>query len=211
MSRPWWLIPSIHSIWVVPSLFLPARAEVICALGTASSYNAYDDQRPSADAMQLAGQVNAALAPLCSPRCPEIAIFRNATAPNALLMASPAGDAKIVYAPQFFTAIYDSAGDGAIIAVIAHELGHAVSETAPAAWMKGIGSAELRADAWAGCALAKVNLTVRGLSGSLAALAKYPSPAHPGWNLRLPALQMGYTRCGGDPARFAASAAVTPK
>ena len=196
-------------------LLLPATttAEVICALGSDTpSYNAYGDQRPSPDAMELASKVNAALAPLCRPNCPAIALFRNSSAPNAMLVASSTGDAKIVYAPQFFTSIYDTAGDGAIIAVIAHELGHAVSETAPATWMNAIGSPELRADAWAGCVLAKVNLTARELQETLAALAKYPSPAHPAWNSRLPALRTGYTQCGGDGARFnAASAAPARK
>ena len=192
------------------SILVPAGAcaEVVCALGpSAASYNAYQDQRPSGDAMQLAAQVNAALSPVCKPNCPMIAVFRNATAPNAMLVATPTGDAKIVYAPGFFTSIYGSAGDGAIIAIIAHELGHALSETAPVAWMKPAWPPELRADAWAGCALAKVNLTARALQESLAALGKYPSPAHPAWNARLPALQTGYTKCGGDGTRFSAAVA----
>ena len=46
-------------------VFLPAfsaRAEVVCALGSgASSYDANADQRPTGDAMQLAGRMNAAL------------------------------------------------------------------------------------------------------------------------------------------------------
>lgn len=152
--------------------------------------------------MQLAGQVNEALSPMCRPRCPVIAVFRNATAPNAMLAVSASGDAKIVYAPQFFTSVYDSAGDGAIIAIIAHELGHALSETAPVAWMKPAWPAELRADAWAGCALARTNLTPRALQEGLAVLAKYPSPAHPAWSARLPALETGYMQCGGKGAHF---------
>jgi hypothetical protein len=31
----------------------------------------------------------------------------------------------------------------------------------------------------------------------LAALAEYPSPSHPSWNLRLPTIRTGYTQCGG--------------
>jgi len=105
-----------------------ARAEVLCALGTgAASYDANKDERPTGDAMQLAGRMNAALSPTCSPKCPQIAIYRNATAPNAMLVVS-ADQAKFVYAPQFFTAVYDKYGDGAIIAIIAHEYGHALNE-----------------------------------------------------------------------------------
>ena len=157
--------------------------------------------------MELAGQVNAALAPMCRPRCPVVAVFRNETAPNAMLVASSTGDAKIVYAPQFFTSIYDGAGDGPIIAVIAHELGHALDETAPASWTKTAWTAEMRADGWAGCALAKTNLTARALRETLTALAKYPVAADPGWNARLLALRTGYIQCGGDAGRFDSAAA----
>lgn len=188
--------------------FLPAAiaaADVVCALGPSASYNGYRDERPSPDVMQLAARVNTALSPMCTPRCPMIAIFRNETAPNAMLLATPSGDAKIVYAPKFFTAIYDAAGDGGILAVIAHELGHALSETAPVAWVKSSWPPELQADAWTGCALAKANLPARELQETLAVLAKYPAPAHPAWSARLPALQTGYRQCGGDAARFPAA------
>src|SRR5580658_5775271 len=113
-----------------------ASAEVLCALGSgASSYDAKADERPTGDAMQLAGRMNAALSPNCSPKCPQIAIFRNPTAANAMLVVTP-DQAKFVYAPQFFTAVYDKYGDGAIIAIIAHEYGHALDEVYPASWMK---------------------------------------------------------------------------
>ncbi|HUI81066.1 MAG TPA: hypothetical protein VLY24_24245 [Bryobacteraceae bacterium] len=168
---------------------------------SAASYKASGDQRPSPDAMELARGVNAALSPICTPNCPQIAVFRNETAPNAMLIASN-GEAKIVYQPQFFSMVYDKYGDGAIIAIIAHELGHALNETAPAAWMKSDWPAELRADAWAGCALAKSGLSAGSVKDALTAVAKYPSPAHPSWAARLPALRLGFTHCGGEAAKF---------
>jgi hypothetical protein len=195
------------------AFFLPfsAIAEVVCALGPgASSYNSYSDQRPTNDAMQLAARVNAALKPICSPRCPILALFRNSTAPNAMLEAGTE-QAKIVYAPQFFTSVYDTWGDGAIIVVIAHELGHALDETVPAKWTNGIPAPELRADAWAGCVLARSDLSVNDLSGALTAASKYPSPSHPGWNLRLPALRLGYSQCGGNVSNFDAAARTKSK
>ncbi len=190
-------------------LCLSANAEVICALGAgASSYDASADQRPSADAMQLAGRMNAALAPTCTPQCPQIAIFRNATAANAMLIVTP-DQAKFVYAPQFFAAVYDRYGDGAIIAMIAHEYGHALDEVHPASWMKSEWPRELRADAWAGCALAKSDLSPNDLAGALTAASKYP-PVHPGaqpgWALRLPALRLGFMHCGGDVSKFDSAA-----
>ena len=134
-----------------------------------------------------------------------IALFRNATAPNAMLIADNS-EAKIVYAQQFFTALYDSAGDGGVIALIAHELGHAVDETSPAAWINRNWPPEVRADAWSGCVLGKMNLSARALQETLAAVSKYPSAAHPSWGQRLPALRLGYAQCGGDGARFDSAA-----
>jgi hypothetical protein len=189
---------------VLCALLLPfgARAEVVCALGSgASSYDAGADQRPTGDAMQLAGRMNAALSPTCAPKCPQIAIFRNATAPNAMLVVT-ADQAKFVYAPQFFTAVYDRYGDGAIIAIIAHEYGHALDEVYPASWMKSGWTPELRADAWAGCALAKSDLSPNDLAEALTAVSKYPPSTLSSWSLRVPALRLGYVHCGGDGSKF---------
>lgn len=181
-------------------LTLPLNAatpQVICALGSgASSYNAYADQRPSGDAMELARQVSAALISKCSPDCPTLAIFSNATAPNALLLAD-SGKAKMAYSPKFFTSVYEKYGDGAIIAIIAHMLGHAIDATAPARWLPGSMGPELRADAWAGCALASADLSANGLDAAFTALSLYPSASHQAWSQRLSALRLGYTHCGG--------------
>ena len=184
------------------ALPLVASQDVICAFGPgAASYDAKSDQRPTPDAMQLAKRMNAALAPICTPRCPEIAIYRNPTAPNAMLVVT-ADQAKIVYAPRFFSAVYDKYGDGAIIAMIAHEFGHALAEVHPVNWMKSDWSAELRADAWAGCALAKSDLSAIDLADALTAVAKYPPSGGSSWSLRLPALRVGYLQCGGNAATF---------
>jgi hypothetical protein len=186
------------------TLALPfgASAEVICALGAgASSYDAKGDERPTGDAMQLAGRMNAALSPTCTPQCPQIAIFRNATAPNAMLVVT-ADQAKFVYAPQFFAAVYDKYGDGAIIAIVAHLYGHALNEVHPASWMKSDWTPELGADAWAGCALAKSDLGANDLADALTAVAKYPPAAQSNWPPRVPALRLGYTHCGGDGSKF---------
>jgi len=187
------------------SVFLPpfnATPTVVCTLGSpASSYNAYEDQPPSADAMQLARQVSAALISVCSPNCPALVINRNSTAPNVILLVD-SGRAKMAYSPQFFTDVYAKYGDGAIIAFIAHMLGHALDARAPAGWMNRSWTPELRADAWAGCALAKTNSSMRSLEEALTAVSRYPSPSHPNWPLRIPALRLGYTHCGGDGSQF---------
>ena len=186
----------------VCSLPLMASEEVICALGPgAGSYDAKSDQRPTADAMELAKRMNAALAPICTPQCPEIGIYRNPTAANAMLVVMD-GQAKFVYAPQFFSAVYDKYGDGAIIAMIAHEFGHALAEVHPVNWMKSDWNGELRADAWAGCALAKSDLSANDLADALTAMSKYPPSNASSWPLRLAALRAGYTQCGANNATF---------
>jgi hypothetical protein len=193
-------------------LSLKVSAQVICALGPgAASYKPSADQRPSSDALQLAGRVNAAVKTICGTQCPTMALFRNTTAPNAILIAD-AGQAKLVYSPQFFGAAFDSFGDAGIIAIIAHELGHALDDTLGAAWIKSSWTPELRADAWAGCLLARLDPAKPdpprpdsgpgGLQQSLSALSKYSAPSQPGWNLRLPILRAGYIQCGGAGTKF---------
>jgi len=183
--------------------FLLAAVQIVCTLGSPNAaYNAYSDQRPSADAMQLAGQVNGVLVSACRPHCPTIAMFRNPTAPNAVLIIEDSSRAKIVYKPEFFTTVYEAFGDGGILALMAHEVGHAIDVTSPAPWMMGKWNPELRADAWAACAMAKMNLNPSGLRAGLTALSKYPSPAHPEWGLRLQLLRLGYTQCGGNASQF---------
>lgn len=190
------------ALFALVLLPLSATAEVLCALGPgASSYQPSHDERPSADVMQLAKRVNAAFATVCEPKCPEIGVFRNTTAANAMLVVT--GDqAKIVYAPQFLGTVYDNYGDGAIIAMIAHEYGHALNETYPASWMNKGWRPELRADAWAGCALARNNLSANSLREALTAMAKYPPSAQKSWTERSPAVRLGYLHCGGDSAKF---------
>src|SRR5215831_14198106 len=155
--------------------------QIICSLGPKiSSYNAYSDQRPSSDAMQLAMPVNAAMAAVCRPNCPRVSLFRNPTASNAMLIGS-SGQSRIVYNPEFFTKIYDAYGDSGIETILAHELGHAIDATTQVAWMKRQWTTELRADAWTGCALAKLNFNSRGLGAAVDVLAKYPPPSEPDW------------------------------
>ena len=179
------------------SALLFADPMLVCRLGTSEgTYNAYSDERSSGDALELAGKVNAALVSECRPNCPRISMFRNPTASNLMLLRD--GDqVKLIYKPQFFTSVYESYGDGGILAIIAHEVGHAIDGTTKASWVKSNWSPELRADAWAGCALARMNLKPRSLQSAYAALSKYPSSVHPDWNTRLPVFETGYKQCGG--------------
>jgi hypothetical protein len=205
MSCKWTrLVPRVLLAFLLP---FAASAQVVCALGPgAASYKPGANQRPTPDAMELAERVNMALKTICSPNCPATALFRNPTAANLMLVAE-AGQAKLIYAPQFFAAAYNQYGDGAIIGIIAHEMGHALDDAMGAAWVKSTWMPELRADSWAGCTLARIDLSPGDLEASLAALAKYPAPGQPAWSVRLPVLRTGYTQCGGGGATFDRGAA----
>ena len=182
------------------SVLLMAGPEIVCRLGPGTpAYNAYSDERSSADALELAGKVNAALVSACRPNCPRISMFRNPTASNLMLIR--AGDQmKLVYKPEFFTSVYETYGDAGIAALIAHEVGHAIDAAAPAAWMKSNWSAELRADAWTGCAIAKMDLSKRAQQAALTTLSKYSPYSQPDWSVRLPIVEMGYRQCDGKGA-----------
>jgi hypothetical protein len=201
------MIPNILLLLLLPLLSAGAPPAVVCALGpSVSSYDAHADEPPSPDAMQLARQASAALVPLCSPKCPALAINRNATAPNAILLVE-SGRAKMAYAPPFFADVYARYGDAAIIAVIAHMLGHAMEGVRPADWVKSGWTPELAADAWTGCALARTQSSPRTLQDALEALWKYPPASSPEWPQRVAALRVGYTRCGGAGDQFDSRAA----
>src|SRR5262245_50640717 len=187
---------------ILLSALLLAAPEIVCRLGPADPpYSAYSDEGSSSDALELAGRVNAALVSWCRPNCPTISMFRNPTASNLMLIRGE-GRVKLVYKPAFFTSVYDSYGDGGILAVMAHEVGHAIDGAMPTPWMKASWNPELRADAWAGCALARMNLSSRTSQAGLNALSKYPSLSHPNWTVRIPVLQAGYIQCGGDTSKL---------
>ena len=193
---------------VAAALALPvaAWADVLCALGAgASGYNPSLDQRPSADTMQIVKRVDAAFLPFCQPKCPQAAMLRNDTAPNLMLTANQEG-AKLVYAPQFFATAYAKYGEPALVALIAHVYAHAIDEVTRPTWIPGTWNVELRADAWAGCALAKTGVAPGDLSSALGALAMYPPPSQKAWGPRVPALRLGFTHCGGEAAKFEAAA-----
>ena len=181
-----------------------AAAEVVCALGpNVAAYNASSDTQPTPDAIAELRRLDEALQPVCSPRCPQIVLQRNPTAANVMLIATNES-AKIVYAPQFFQGLYDNYGDGAVIGVLAHEFGHALDELNPGKFGKGP-TPELRADAWAGCTLARTQLTLPGLAEALSGVAKFPTPGGSDVSLRIVALRVGFTQCGGDAAKFDAA------
>jgi hypothetical protein len=205
MPTSWiWLLAG--SFAFQPATKAPAKSaaenHIVCALGTrTASWKPASDESPSADAMQLAVRINAALKTLCGTHCPLIALFRNTTAEGIMLVFEN-GDAKLLYAPPFLSSVYNSYGDAGVIALFAHELGHGLDDNLGAAWVKSNWTPELRADSWAGCALARTRLSSKDTKAALDALAKYPAAPHPAWDVRSPAVRAGYAACGGDIAAF---------
>ena len=118
------------------------------------------------------------------------------------MLIGSSGQSRIVYNPEFFTRLYEEYGDAGIETILAHELGHAIDATTQVPWMKRDWTPELRADAWTGCAIAKLNFSSRGLRSALDVLTKYPPESKPDWSARRQALRSGFAQCGGDTTKL---------
>src|SRR4029079_3541697 len=172
-----------------------AEAQVLCALGPTTSFEAMADMPAGADAQ---GDIKRLKGLLCPKGCGKLFVFANPTAPQSATATDGHGASKIVYSPAFVAEVRKSYGPLGSFGLFAHPLGHhpdAIGNRP--AWMKGAWDGELRADAWAGCAMAKAELKPSGLQASLLVLAEYPSPRHPSWNERRAAITEGYKQCGG--------------
>jgi hypothetical protein len=196
--------PGLLLFAALPIAILPliaAGTDIVCALGTATAaYKDSQDEQPR-DMKNIIHRVDEAYRPFCLPKCPTAIMLRNATAPNLMMLAT-VGDAKIVYEPKFFAGVYGTYGEAGLIALIAHVYGHAIDETTPSNWIPTSWNRELRADAWAGCALAKNSLPTSGLRSALGAMAMSPPPSQPVWTARVPSVRLGFTHCGGATATF---------
>ena len=137
---------------------------------------------------------------VCPKGCGTVGVVRNPTSPNAITLATEGRASKIAYSPAFVDTVARLYGPGATLGIFAHEIGHHVDANSPApAWMAARWGSELRADAWAGCALAKVGGKATDMRAAVQALATYPSAGHPPWAERAVVLQTGYRSCGGTP------------
>ena len=135
---------------------------------------------------------------LCPKGCGKLFLFANPTTPNTATVTDGAGASKIAYSPSFVKSVQTTYGPIATLGIFAHELGHHLEATGNRpAWMKASWDSELRADAWAGCAMAKAELKPSGLQAVLLALSEYPSAKHPAWSARRPVITEGYKQCGG--------------
>lgn len=192
----------IHTFAVVLGLFLAdgAHAQLMCSLGAVPARQGYDpllDQPPSPRAAQELQHIYNVLCP--SPYgCGQSLLVMNSTATNALAIATGPGQSKIAYDPTFMTGVEQQFGGGATFGILAHEFGHHIDFHTTPPWMNTSWSRELKADAWAGCALAKTGVPTGAIENALRAIAQYPSPSHPAWPQRHHAVRTGFVSCGGQ-------------
>jgi hypothetical protein len=185
------------SLLSIAAMLLPlrAQAQVLCALGPVTPYDPMADMPPSAGAKADLTKVTSLL---CSKGCGKVLLFANATTPNTATVTDGAGVSKISYSPSFASSVRSNFGPIAMFGIFAHDLGHHLDATGTkAAWMKDSWDSELRADAWAGCGIAKADLSPSRLQAVLLAMSTYPSPHHPAWDARRAVITEGFTRCGG--------------
>ena len=169
--------------------------QVICQLGGGpSSYNPYWNAPPTPYASSELGTIYRLL---CPNGCGRADLVQNATVSNAMATVVSPGVTLISYNPYFMNNVFTMTGAEASFGILAHEFGHHIDLNTTPSWMNNSWSAELKADAWCGCALARRGFNPAQISVALQAIAAFPSPSHPAWNLRIPAVQQGFLSCGG--------------
>jgi hypothetical protein len=174
-----------------------SNAQLMCNLGASpgQQYNSLYDQPPS---QRASSELNTIYRILCPTGCGNYLLVQNQTVPNAMAAVIGSGQSKIVYNPSFLTKISQQFGGGATFGILAHEFGHHIDFHTTPSWMNNSWSRELKADAWAGCALARLGGSTNQIENSLTAIAAYPSASHPGWQQRHQALRTGFVNCGGN-------------
>jgi hypothetical protein len=173
----------------------------VCQMGAGgSAYNQAMDMQPDSRAYNEMLMVMRAM---CGNNCGNVTLVQNRTASLAMMFVLSQGVSKIVYNPDDFNYISTRYGGAATIAIFAHELGHHIDfYYVPPSWMQSSWDREIKADAWAGYALAKLGLSTTETEIFLKVLAAYPSPTHPAWNIRIPALRSGFYAGGGTNWRW---------
>jgi hypothetical protein len=185
-----------------------ASAQVLCQLGNGTGYDRGRNATPSNFARQ---QLERVYLDLCPRGCGWTMLFENTTAPNALTEVFSPGYSVIVYQRRFMNDVNARMGPEAAYGILAHEFGHHIDMSATPAWMSTSWSRELKADAWAGCALAIRGFGTAPLGRALQAVAANPSVSHPSWRERVPAVQTGYFQCGGLLGRWLEAARGLPQ
>ena len=176
-----------------------AKAQAMCSLGPTAGqpYNAHLDRPPSSRALQ---ELQAIYLAICPPPlgCGNYVLFSNPTAPTIMWTPVRPGYSKFVYNSVLLNQLAIQYGVGASFGVLAHAFGHHIDFNTTPAWMNDSWSSELRADAWAGCALARTGVGTGQIENALVAIAAFPVPGSPGWPQRQLAVRTGFISCGGQ-------------
>jgi hypothetical protein len=169
---------------------------LVCSLGVATpSYSLGTDQ---AAPPGLSKDLKRIITLLCPKGCGRVGLVKNASASSMLAMNVGNGNYKIAYNSAFLDRVQRVYGPDAAFGILAHEVGHHVDMNGnPAAWMDLSWNSEARADAWAGCALAKAAMKTEGFKAALRAVVSSSSGADLVLESRSSALQRGYEGCGG--------------
>ena len=193
------LYTTIVAATIVLSLSMAdkVQAQLICYLGyPQQQYIPSKDQLPSQRAEQELALIYKAL---CPPPyvCGMYQLRSNTTVGNARAELIGPGQTKISYNPAVFDSLALKYGGGATFGILAHEFGHHIDLHQTPPWLNTSWSRELKADAWAGCALARTQVSSVYLENALVAISKFPTPSHPSWQLRVQAVRVGFVNCGG--------------
>ena len=180
-------------------LFGNGNAQPVCSLGPTAvqHYNPYLDQPPSIRALQELKTIHDALC-YSAGGCGNYVLFSNPTAPSILWTPIGPGTSKFAYNPAFLNQLAIQYGHGASFGILAHAFGHHIDFHTSPLWMHDSWSTELRADAWAGCAMAKTGVGTGQIENALVAIAAFPVPGSPGWPQRQLAVRTGFVNCGGQ-------------
>src|SRR5262249_12037988 len=104
--------------------------------------------------------VQSTLAPMCAPDCGDVTISVGLGYDAAVEQTGDA-ESRIIYRPAFMDGIRHRHGPSVIFAVLAHEYGHHLSRLRRSQIRVSGWDAELLADAFAGCALARAEKDTR--------------------------------------------------
>ena len=187
------LVTALNTAWVGA-----AHAQLVCTLGVGpvQQYNFNWDMAPTPHAATELRHIHDLL---CSPYgCGTYLLVSNPTVPNAMAITMGPGVTKIAYKADFMNGIASQYGGGATFGILAHEFGHHIDFHTTPTWMNTSWSRELKADAWAGCALARAGIGTAAIENALTAIASHPAPSHPAWPLRQQAVRTGFVSCGGQ-------------
>ena len=188
-----------------------ARAQdVMCSLSpVAPNYSPLADQPATARAAKDLKTIGGYL---CPQGCGRVGLFQNGTIPNIVTVNVGSGASRIEYSPAFLDKVRALFGQDARFGILAHEYGHHVDLNGiRATWGDASWGSEQRADAWAGCALAKAGMKTQGLKEALRVVAAgQPTKSEQSWDQRWGALQTGFDVCGAVVTTGTRTGGVSP-